>query len=137
MPSAPPIGGMMVEASGPMAQSAAPREPSPPAPPPGATRPVRKRPRRAFPLSLDPASKVARSRNGNWQLSRLPFACAGPSMSSAMPKVLVIDDEPKIADFVSRALSANGLVVDTATAGAQGVELARTGRYGLVVLDLL
>jgi two-component system, OmpR family, response regulator len=58
-------------------------------------------------------------------------------MFLAMPKVLVIDDEPKIADFVSRALSANGLVVDTSTAGAEGLELARTGQYDLVVLDLL
>src|SRR3954452_9696996 len=54
-----------------------------------------------------------------------------------MPKVLVIDDEPKIADFVSRALSANGLSVDTATAGADGLELARTGGYDLIVLDLV
>jgi two-component system OmpR family response regulator len=54
-----------------------------------------------------------------------------------MARVLVIDDEPKIADFVSRALSSNGLVVDSATDGAQGLEMARTGRYDLVVLDLM
>src|SRR3954471_2585051 len=54
-----------------------------------------------------------------------------------MPRVLVIDDEPKIADFVSRALSANGLSVDSATEGARGLELARSGRYDLVVLDLM
>src|SRR3954463_13594223 len=54
-----------------------------------------------------------------------------------MPRVLVIDDEPKIADFVSRALSANGLSVDSATEGARGLELARSGRYDLVILDLM
>jgi len=54
-----------------------------------------------------------------------------------MPRVLVIDDEPKIADFVSRALSANGLNVDAATEGARGLELARTGQYDLVILDLM
>jgi DNA-binding response OmpR family regulator len=54
-----------------------------------------------------------------------------------MAKVLVIDDEPKIVDFVSRALSANGLVVDSATDGAEGLDMARTGRYDLVVLDLM
>src|SRR4051794_31280043 len=54
-----------------------------------------------------------------------------------MPRVLVIDDEPKIADFVSRALSANGLSVDAATEGARGLELARSGRYDLVILDLM
>src|SRR3954467_5475227 len=54
-----------------------------------------------------------------------------------MPRVLVIDDEPKIADFVSRALSANGLSVDSATEGARGLELARSGRCDLVILDLM
>jgi DNA-binding response OmpR family regulator len=54
-----------------------------------------------------------------------------------MARVLVIDDEPKIVDFVSRALSANGLAVDSATDGARGLELARTGQYDLVVLDLM
>lgn len=54
-----------------------------------------------------------------------------------MARVLVIDDEPKICDFVSRALSANGLAVDTATGGADGLEMARTGNYDLIVLDLM
>src|SRR4051812_45120846 len=57
--------------------------------------------------------------------------------SQAMARVLVIDDEPKIVDFVSRALSANGLEVETATDGARGLELARTGAYDLVILDLM
>ncbi|HJS27370.1 MAG TPA: response regulator transcription factor [Actinomycetota bacterium] len=54
-----------------------------------------------------------------------------------MPRVLVVDDEPRIVDFVSRALSAEGFRVDGANDGARGLELARTGAYELVVLDLL
>ena len=54
-----------------------------------------------------------------------------------MSRVLVVDDEPKIVGFVSRALSAEGFQVDGATDGARGLELARTGGYELVVLDLL
>ena len=54
-----------------------------------------------------------------------------------MPKVLVIDDEPKIAAFVSRALSANGLEVDSEHDGAAGLERAVGGAYDLIVLDLL
>ena len=54
-----------------------------------------------------------------------------------MARVLVIDDEPRIANFVSRALSAEGFRVDAASDGIRGLELARTGRYELVVLDLL
>src|SRR4051794_26187966 len=54
-----------------------------------------------------------------------------------MAKVLIIDDEPRIVAFVSRALTANGLTVDTATDGHRGLELARGGQYDLVVLDLM
>ena len=54
-----------------------------------------------------------------------------------MARVLVIDDEPRIANFVSRALTAEGFRVDAAPDGIRGLELAQTGRYELVVLDLL
>jgi two-component system OmpR family response regulator len=54
-----------------------------------------------------------------------------------MASVLVVDDEPRIVSFVSRALAAEGFRVDGAMDGRRGLELARTGRYELVVLDLL
>lgn len=54
-----------------------------------------------------------------------------------MARVLVVDDEPRIVNFVSRALSAEGFGVDGAHDGVRALELARTGRYELVVLDLL
>jgi two-component system, OmpR family, response regulator len=54
-----------------------------------------------------------------------------------VPRVLVVDDEPRIVSFVSRALSAEGFQVDGALDGSRGLELARTGEYELVVLDLL
>jgi two-component system OmpR family response regulator len=54
-----------------------------------------------------------------------------------MARVLVVDDEPRIVNFVSRALSAQGFGVDGAHDGVRALELARTGRYELVVLDLL
>ena len=54
-----------------------------------------------------------------------------------MTSVLVVDDEPRIASFVSRALSAEGFRVDSAPDGVHGFDLARSGRYELVVLDLL
>jgi DNA-binding response OmpR family regulator len=56
---------------------------------------------------------------------------------ACMARVLVVDDEPRIAGFVSRALSAEGFQVDAAPDGVRGLELARSGRYELVVLDLL
>ena len=54
-----------------------------------------------------------------------------------MPKVLVIDDEPKIAAFVRRALTAHGLTVDSEQDSASGLERVLHGDYDLVVLDLL
>jgi DNA-binding response OmpR family regulator len=53
-----------------------------------------------------------------------------------MSKVLVIDDEPKIVSFVTRALTARGYDVDSAENGAEGLELIRMGGYAVVVLDL-
>ena len=54
-----------------------------------------------------------------------------------MARVLVVDDEPRIVSFVSRALSAEGFQVDAAHDGSRALELATTGSYELVVLDLL
>jgi two-component system, OmpR family, response regulator len=54
-----------------------------------------------------------------------------------MTRVLVVDDEPRIVSFVSRALTAEGFLVDGTQDGLRGLDLARTGRYELVVLDLL
>ena len=54
-----------------------------------------------------------------------------------MARVLVVDDEPRIVSFVSRALEAEGIGVDVAYDGAQALELAAARRYDLVVLDLL
>jgi DNA-binding response OmpR family regulator len=53
-----------------------------------------------------------------------------------MSRVLVIDDEPKIVSFVTRALCARGYDVDSAANGTHGLELIRIGGYALVVLDL-
>jgi two-component system copper resistance phosphate regulon response regulator CusR len=53
------------------------------------------------------------------------------------PRVLIIDDEEAIRSGVSRALAAEGLRIDLAEDGAEGLRRARAERYDLVVLDLL
>jgi two-component system, OmpR family, response regulator len=53
------------------------------------------------------------------------------------PRILVIDDEPDIRDFLIRALAADGYQVDTASDGAAGLRRAVGGNYELVILDLL
>jgi two-component system, OmpR family, response regulator len=54
-----------------------------------------------------------------------------------MARILVIDDEPRITSFVSRALAAEGFGVDDAHDGARALDLLRSIPYELVVLDLL
>lgn len=60
-----------------------------------------------------------------------------PDHHPAGPAILVVDDEPKIRDFIIRALSAAGYAIDFACNGADALRLAATGRYGLVILDLV
>jgi two-component system OmpR family response regulator len=54
-----------------------------------------------------------------------------------MSRVLIVDDEPKLVSFVRRALNAHGIGADGAIDGVRGLELALTGIYDLVILDLL
>jgi len=56
---------------------------------------------------------------------------------SAGPRILVVDDEPRIRDFVSRALETAGYVVDAACSGAEGLRQAVAGDYDLIILDLI
>jgi two-component system, OmpR family, copper resistance phosphate regulon response regulator CusR len=52
-------------------------------------------------------------------------------------RVLVIEDEPRIADVVRTALEAEALAVDVAADGVAGLQAALTGDHQLVVLDLV
>jgi DNA-binding response OmpR family regulator len=54
-----------------------------------------------------------------------------------MFRVLVIEDESRIRSFVAHALEADGLAVDGADNGQDGLERAMRGTYDLVILDLL
>ena len=52
-------------------------------------------------------------------------------------RVLLIDDEQRILNFVRRGLEAEGLDVDEARSGQEGLSLALARRYDLVILDLV
>jgi two-component system response regulator MprA len=54
-----------------------------------------------------------------------------------MPKILVIEDEPEIADLVKRGLALKGFEVEVAHTGNQGLETALSSYPDLVVLDLM
>jgi DNA-binding response OmpR family regulator len=53
------------------------------------------------------------------------------------PRILLVDDEPRIRDFVGRALTAAGITVEFAATGHEGLERTTTGDYDLVILDLV
>jgi two-component system KDP operon response regulator KdpE len=53
-----------------------------------------------------------------------------------MGRILVVDDEPQIRKFLRISLGANGHEVIEAETAGQGVDLARTRKIDLVILDL-
>jgi len=51
--------------------------------------------------------------------------------------VLLVEDEPGIAQFISQGLTEFGYKVDVANDGQQGWENASTNNYDLIILDIL
>lgn len=52
-------------------------------------------------------------------------------------KLLIVEDEKKIGDYLRQGLSEAGFVVDLARNGLDGHHLAMTGDYDLVILDVM
>jgi two-component system copper resistance phosphate regulon response regulator CusR len=52
-------------------------------------------------------------------------------------KILIVEDEPKTADYLHRGLSEQGHVVDVARDGGDGRSLAADREYDVVVLDVM
>lgn len=53
-----------------------------------------------------------------------------------MTRILIVEDEDRIASFVEKGLRAEGYSPEIAEDGYTAVELVRTGRFDLVILDL-
>lgn len=52
-------------------------------------------------------------------------------------KILIVEDEVSIANFMKASLESQLYIVDLANDGEQGALLARTGKYDLIILDYL
>lgn len=52
-------------------------------------------------------------------------------------KILVIEDERKLAEYLKRALSEHNYVVDIAMDGISGLHLAQETQYDLILLDVM
>jgi DNA-binding response OmpR family regulator len=51
-------------------------------------------------------------------------------------KVLIVEDEKKIASFIRKGLEAQGFVVEVSQHGDEGYSLATSRPYDAVVLDI-
>src|SRR5262245_15023189 len=58
------------------------------------------------------------------------------SQTNEDKRVLVVDDEPWVAEILARMLESDGHVVDIAENGAVALERVRTQAYDLVVCDV-
>ena len=52
-------------------------------------------------------------------------------------RILIVEDDDKIASFLAKGLKQNGFSVDTASDGDQALSLCRTVDYDSIVLDIM
>ena len=52
-------------------------------------------------------------------------------------RVLIVEDEPHMAELIGRGLAKEGMAVDIASTGEQAVEMAGAADYDSIVLDVL
>lgn len=52
-------------------------------------------------------------------------------------KILVVEDEPRAAEYLRQGLSENGFIVETALTGADGLQSAVEGNHDLILLDIM
>ncbi len=52
-------------------------------------------------------------------------------------RLLIVEDDATIADFVAKGLTEAGFAVDLAGNGARGLELAATGGYDVAIVDVM
>ena len=52
-------------------------------------------------------------------------------------RILIIDDDAELCALVTRFLSTEGFAIDRAADGSQGIRLALSGSYALIMLDVM
>lgn len=53
-----------------------------------------------------------------------------------MPRILIAEDEPRISSFIQKGLRANGFTTTTVPDGPSAYDLASSGEFDLMVLDI-
>src|SRR5256884_4655215 len=70
-------------------------------------------------------------------MTRLSMTASEQAEGAGGPRILLVDDEPRIRDFIGRALETAGYAVDAACSGTEGLRQAVAGDYDLIILDLI
>ena len=52
-------------------------------------------------------------------------------------RVLVVEDEVKVASFISKGLQEEGYIAEVAYNGKSGIDLIRETHYDIILLDLM
>ena len=52
-------------------------------------------------------------------------------------RLLIVEDDATIADFIAKGLTEAGFAVDVAADGARGLELAASGAYDVAIVDIM
>jgi two-component system, OmpR family, response regulator len=87
------------------------------------------------------SQEILSGQSGKWHVRRSPWealkerAMPGESGSDAHGRILVVDDEPAIADSVATVLAYEGFEVDVSHGGRDALTKATQGGFDLIVLD--
>jgi len=57
-------------------------------------------------------------------------------MNKSQPRILIVEDEPKVASFIRHGLQENGFSSENAYDGAVGQKMFEAGNYELLILDI-
>ena len=58
-------------------------------------------------------------------------------LHNRLMKMLIVEDEPKTGDYLRQGLTEAGFLADLARTGTDGLHLALTGDYDLLILDVM
>ena len=53
-----------------------------------------------------------------------------------MSRILIVEDEPRISSFIEKGLTANGFTTSVTQSGNEGLILADSGEFDLLILDI-
>jgi heavy metal response regulator len=70
-------------------------------------------------------------------LTALGLACYYSSLTRDGMRILVVEDEKKVANFIKKGLEEEHYAVDNAYDGESGLYMAEVNEYDLIVLDLM